>query len=80
MNSRDTAPVRIGVPTSRPNSVSLRPSCFWIWMPMIEKSVQTAKQAMKAIGARPQRLAALTLRDDHLLQHRFSFLFRAAVA
>ena len=40
--------VRIGVPTSRPNWVSERPRSFLIWMPMMAKIVQTAKQTVKA--------------------------------
>ena len=42
-------PVRIGVPTSRPNCVSLRPRSRFIWMPMMEKIVHTAKQTVKAM-------------------------------
>ena len=45
---RDSEPVRIGVPTSRPNSVSLSPSSLLMRMPMIEKIVHTAKQTVKA--------------------------------
>jgi hypothetical protein len=41
-------PTRIGVPTSRPNCVSLRPSSRLICTPMIEKIVHTAKHAVKA--------------------------------
>ena len=44
---RISEPVRIGVPTSRPNWVSLRPSSCLMRMPMIEKIVQTAKQTVK---------------------------------
>src|SRR3569623_1242977 len=54
---RISDPVRIGVPTSRPNSVSLRLSCCLIWTPMMAKMVQTAKHTVKAIvdihSARP---------------------------
>ena len=46
---RISEPVRIGVPTSRPNCVSLSPRSFLIWMPMIAKIVQTAKQTVKAM-------------------------------
>ena len=56
---RDSEPVRIGVPTSRPNSVSLSPSSSLMRMPMIEKIVHTAKQTVKARvdiqSARPGR-------------------------
>ena len=45
------------MPTSRPNWVSFSPSSCLIWMPMIEKIVQTAKQTVKAMvesqSARP---------------------------
>lgn len=41
-------PVKIGVAISRPNAVSLRPSCALMEMPMIEKMVQTAKHAANA--------------------------------
>ena len=47
--TRISDPVRIGVPTRSPNWVSLRPSCFLIWMPMIANIVQTAKQTVNAI-------------------------------
>ena len=46
---RTSEPVRIGVPTSRPNCVSLRPRSFLIWMPMMAKIVHTAKQMVKAM-------------------------------
>src|SRR5487761_2256267 len=46
---RTSEPVRIGVPTSRPNCVSLRPSCCLIWMPMMAKIVHTAKQTVNAM-------------------------------
>ena len=39
----------MGVPTSRPNWVSLSPRSFLICTPMMEKIVQTAKQTVKAI-------------------------------
>ena len=39
--------MRIGVATSRPNCVSLSPRFALIWMPMIAKIVQTAKQIVK---------------------------------
>ena len=57
MNSREMDPVRIGVPTRRPNSVSLRPSRFLISIPMIEKTVHRAKQAVKemVLAASAQR-------------------------
>ena len=45
---RINEPVRMGVPTRRPNWVSLRPRSFFICTPMIEKIVQTAKQTVKA--------------------------------
>ncbi len=41
-------PVRIGVATSKPNSVSFRPSWDLIRMPMTENIVQTAKLTVKA--------------------------------
>jgi hypothetical protein len=47
-NRRTSDPVRIGVPTSRPNCVSFRPSSALISIPMIAKIVQTAKQIVKA--------------------------------
>ena len=54
---RTSEPVRIGVPTSRPNSVSLSPSSSLMRTPMMEKIVQTAKQTVKAMvdiqSARP---------------------------
>ena len=40
-------PVRIGVATRRPNSVSFKPKSSLIWMPMIENIVQAAKQTAK---------------------------------
>ena len=46
--SATSDPVRIGVPTRRPNSVSLRPSSSLMRTPMIEKIVHTAKQTVKA--------------------------------
>jgi hypothetical protein len=46
---RTSEPVRIGVPTSRPNSVSESPSSSLMRTPMIEKIVQTAKQTVKAM-------------------------------
>ena len=46
--SRMSEPVRIGVATSRPNSVSLRFSSFLMRMPMIENMVQMAKLTVKA--------------------------------
>src|SRR3546814_8597418 len=46
--SRTSDPVRIGVPISRPNWVSLRPSSALISIPMIAKIVHTAKQIVKA--------------------------------
>ena len=54
---RINEPVRIGVPTSRPNCVSVRPRSFLIWTPMIAKMVQTAKQTVNEMvdshNARP---------------------------
>src|SRR5262249_22950800 len=47
--SRISEPVKIGVPTSSPNWVSLRPSSCLMRMPMIAKIVHTAKQTVKAI-------------------------------
>ena len=41
-------PERIGVPTSKPNSASLRPSFCLMPIPIMEKIVQTAKQTVKA--------------------------------
>ena len=52
-NSRTSDPVRIGVPTSRPNCVSFRPSSCLISIPMIAKIVQTAKQMVNANVLRP---------------------------
>ena len=49
---RVSDPVRIGVATSRPNWVSFRPSSPLMATPMMEKIVQTAKQAVKAIVLR----------------------------
>ncbi|KAF0113117.1 MAG: hypothetical protein FD150_2146, partial [Rhodobacteraceae bacterium] len=46
---RVNEPVRIGVATKRPNCVSFSPSSPLMATPMIEKIVQTAKQAVKAI-------------------------------
>ena len=46
---RISDPVRIGVPTSRPNWRSLSPRSFLICTPMMEKIVHTAKQTVKAI-------------------------------
>ncbi len=46
--NRTSEPVRIGVATSRPNSVSLRLSCCLIRMPMMENMVHTAKFTAKA--------------------------------
>src|SRR3569623_569607 len=46
---RISEPVRIGVPTRRPNSVSLRLSCCLIWTPMMAKMVQTAKHTVNAM-------------------------------
>jgi hypothetical protein len=51
-NSRVIDPVRIGVATSRPNWVSFRPNSALMATPMMEKIVQTAKQAVKAIVLR----------------------------
>ena len=46
---RTSEPVRIGVPTSRPNCVSFSPSCCLICMPMMAKMVHTAKHTVKAM-------------------------------
>jgi hypothetical protein len=46
--TRTSDPVRIGVPTSSPNSVSESPSSSFTPRPMIEKIVHTAKHAVKA--------------------------------
>src|SRR6266700_2571571 len=46
---RTSEPVRIGVPTSKPNSVSLSPSSSLMRTPMMEKIVHAAKQTVKAI-------------------------------
>jgi hypothetical protein len=43
-----------GVATSRPNWVSFRPSSPLMATPMMEKIVQTAKQAVKAMVLRPR--------------------------
>ena len=45
---RTREPVRIGVATSRPNSVSFSPSSRLMRMPMIENMVQMAKLTVKA--------------------------------
>ena len=45
---RESDPVRIGVATRRPNSVSFRLSSLLIWIPMMEKIVQTAKLMVNA--------------------------------
>ncbi len=45
---RVSEPVKIGVATRIPNSVSFRPNCCLICTPMIAKIVQTAKQTVKA--------------------------------
>src|SRR6476619_7952862 len=45
---RTSEPVRIGVATSRPNSVSLRLSSALILIPMTENITQTAKFTAKA--------------------------------
>ena len=42
-------PVRIGVPTRRPNWVSLSPNSALISIPIMAKIVQTAKQTVKAV-------------------------------
>jgi hypothetical protein len=47
-NTRLTDPVSTGVAMSRPNWVSVRPSCALIWMPMMEKIIHTAKHTVKA--------------------------------
>jgi len=41
-------PVRMGVPTSRPNCVSVSPSSCLIRTPMMEKMVHTAKHVVNA--------------------------------
>ena len=46
---RTREPVRIGIPISRPNCVSLSPSSALILMPMMEKIVHTAKHTVKAM-------------------------------
>ena len=46
---RTSEPVRIGMPISRPNWVSLSPSSALMLTPMIEKIVHTAKQTVKAM-------------------------------
>ena len=51
-NSRVMEPVRMGVATRRPNWVSFRPSSPLMATPMMEKIVQTAKQAVKAMVLR----------------------------
>jgi hypothetical protein len=53
-NRRTSDPVRIGVPTSRPNWVSFRPSSALISIPMIAKIVQTAKQIGEGKVLRPR--------------------------
>ena len=58
---RTSEPVRIGVPTSRPNWVSFSPSSSLMRTPMMEKIVHTAKQTVKAMvdmrRARPEALS-----------------------
>ena len=46
--TRINDPVRTGIAASKPNSVSFRPSCFLIGMPMTANIIQTAKQIVKA--------------------------------
>jgi hypothetical protein len=46
---RTSDPVRIGVPISRPNSLSLNFRSAAMRTPMMENMVQTAKQTVKAI-------------------------------
>ena len=41
-------PVSTGMAASKPNSVSFRPSCSLIGMPMTANIIQTAKQIVKA--------------------------------
>jgi len=52
--NRLSDPVRMGVATSRPNWNSVSPSSALISIPMIEKMVQTAKQAVNAIVLNPR--------------------------
>ncbi|MBP1293962.1 putative membrane protein [Bradyrhizobium elkanii USDA 61] len=60
--SRINDPLKIGVPTSKPNSVSFSPSSCLIRIPMIEKIVQTAKQIVKEIvESQSARLSRLVL-------------------
>ena len=47
-STRDSDPVRIGMPASNPSSVSLKPRSCWILTPMIEKIVHTAKHTVNA--------------------------------
>src|SRR4051812_35014678 len=58
---RDSDPVRMGVPTSSPNSVSFSPSSSLMRTPMIEKIVHTAKhtvnESVDIHSARPCGLA-----------------------
>jgi uncharacterized membrane protein len=53
---RLTEPIRIGVATSRPNWLSLRPSSVLMRGPMIEEIVHTAKQTVKAKVERTRAL------------------------
>ena len=51
---RLSEPVRIGVATRMPNSVSLSPRSCSMRIPMMEKMVQTAKQTVNAKVLRPR--------------------------
>ncbi len=76
--SRISDPVRIGVPTSRPNCVSLRPRSRLIWTPMMAKIVHTAKHTVKATveshSARPCSVSAFMVDGAAVLDIRAPFL------
>jgi hypothetical protein len=65
---RTSEPVRIGMPISSPNSVSLRPSSVLILTPMMEKIVHTAKQTVKAmVDIESARVAAAVPEGSFIL-------------
>ena len=46
--TRINDPVSTGIAASKPNSVSFKPSCFLIGIPMTANIIHTAKQMVKA--------------------------------